>query len=116
MVQEQFGADVPDRTTLTLPLTRASLGTGEQASDQAEKLLKFRGKPRTKGKVTRTMEVEKVTKGRKSAKTKASRRSVPMRAGISTRFFRIKGAVGTLTMVIQDAPRDAIGCGRLRVR
>ena len=55
VVEEQFGADVPDRTTLTLPLVQASLGTSlgtsEQASDQAEKLLEFCGKPRTKGEI-----------------------------------------------------------------
>lgn len=59
VVEEQFGADVPDRTTLTLPLVAASLGTGlgtslgtgEQAGDQAERILEFCATPRTKGEI-----------------------------------------------------------------
>ena len=54
-VEERFGADVPDRTTLTLPLVPASLGTslgtGEQAGDQAERLLEFCETPRSKGEI-----------------------------------------------------------------
>ncbi|MDO4796559.1 MAG: hypothetical protein Q4A01_00900 [Coriobacteriales bacterium] len=55
-VEERFGADVPDRTTLTLPLVASlgtSLGTSEQAGDQAERLLEFCSEPRSKGEIQR---------------------------------------------------------------
>jgi predicted HTH transcriptional regulator len=35
IVEERFGADVPDRTTLALPLVRASLGTNVGTGGQA---------------------------------------------------------------------------------
>lgn len=63
-VEEQFGADVPDRTTLTLPLVASlgtclgtclgtSLGTGDQAGGQVERLLDFCSEPRSKGEIQR---------------------------------------------------------------
>lgn len=60
-VEERFGADVPDRTTLTLPLVGSSLGTslgtGEQAGDQIERLLEFCSEPRSKGEMQRNLDI-----------------------------------------------------------
>lgn len=64
VVEEQFGADVPDRTTLTLPLVEASLGTsmttsehaGEHAGEHADKhdaVLQFCTEPRTRDEIQR---------------------------------------------------------------
>ncbi|MBR3327960.1 MAG: hypothetical protein IKG22_11630, partial [Atopobiaceae bacterium] len=66
-VEERFGADVPDRTTLTLPLVGPSLGTslitGDQASDQAsdqagsaellDMVCDFCSEPRTRAEIQR---------------------------------------------------------------
>lgn len=52
VVEERFSADVTDHTTITLPLV-ASLGTSEQAGDQAERLLEFCSEPRSKGEIQR---------------------------------------------------------------
>ena len=55
-VEERFGADVSDRTTLTLPLVASlgtSLGTSDQAGDQVERLLGFCSEPRSKGEIQR---------------------------------------------------------------
>ena len=51
-VEERFGADVSDRTTLTLPLV-ASLGTSDQAGDQVERPPGFCSEPRSKGEIQR---------------------------------------------------------------
>ncbi|MBO7675301.1 MAG: hypothetical protein J6S63_09885 [Atopobiaceae bacterium] len=60
VVEEQFGAEVPDRTTLTLPLVRAGLGTsmptGEHAGEHADKrdaVLRFCSEPRTRDEIQR---------------------------------------------------------------
>lgn len=51
-MEERFGAGVPDRTTLMLPLL-ASLGTSDQAGDKVERLLDFCSEPRSKGEIQR---------------------------------------------------------------
>lgn len=64
VVEEQFGADVPDRTTLTLPLVEASLGTSMTTSEHASEhvgehadkhdaVLQFCTEPRTRDEIQR---------------------------------------------------------------
>lgn len=58
-VEERFGADVPDRTTLTLPLVASlsgSMVTGEHAGEHADKLdavVGFCEEPRARSEIQR---------------------------------------------------------------
>lgn len=90
-VEERFGADAPDRTTLTLPLVASlgtSLTTGEHAGEHADKLdavVGFCEEPRT-----RSRPLSRLPERRSSQATGCTVESLPCASLPSDRILLAK--------------------------